>query len=29
MGEGFDLLSTKKKLIKNNLLPKKEEVLIE
>ena len=29
MGEGFDLLSAKKKLIKNQLLPKKDEVVIE
>lgn len=29
MGEGFDLLSTKKKLIKNNLLQKKEEAVVE
>ena len=29
MGEGFDLLSARKKLIKNTLVPKKEEVVIE
>jgi hypothetical protein len=29
MGEGYDLLSAKKKLIKNNLQTKKEEVVIE
>ena len=29
MGEGYDLLSAKKKLIKNTLQTKKEEVVIE
>jgi hypothetical protein len=29
MGEGYDLLSAKKKLIKNTLQTKKEEIVIE